>query len=758
MFQTSSDRFKSFISLLLFILSLGAHAQVAQTKAISIVQAEKKLQQMQKNIEANSQDFEQINNSIKQLKQQIDKANDCSQSKDKQIDTLDIQIRQYFGNVKKSAENVDALYLEKQKQALVKQRAACRLLKIRGEELLGEYQNEFIALQQKITFTRDKDILKRLSFLVQNLNALALPTLAVPASLSQMAMILYPLTLLALSFFINWRLRWLLHKRFRNSALHYCKNSILQSLVLIFSFYYFFVAAPFASDTDNMLYEAILVNFIYYSLSIYGIVLLFSCRRVSEFIHWHELNASFIKVLVLSIIHLYFIRAIGLELLALFQSPGSLIQLFEDTMLFLCLTALLCFSYYFYNKHPHLLKKNKQLKLVYQVIIVLSLFLLVLDFSGYAVLAINLAHFSFSLILLSVLGLILFSTLNRIYYSLNYNTDSRWYLKKTLGYNSEPPFFEFIILKFIVQAVIVISLIYLFAWFIDELYIYINYVLDYIYYGFPIAAYTIIPIQWITGLFVFCIFSLLARFIATKIGRAQQFDGEEETQVALASITLYAGFSIAVFMALVLAGFGFTNLTIIVGALSVGIGLGLQSIVNNFFSGLILLIEKPIKAGDRIKIDGVEGFVKKVRIRSTQIQTPTQEDIIVPNSDLITHQVTNYMYSDKNWRVQVEVGVAYGSDTDLVRKLLLEIALAHPDVLKGRNKKPMVLFKSFGDSALIFNLWCLIKDVNQKFIVSSELHFAIDKAFRENNISIAFPQRDIHLSIEQGTLPPLKKE
>ena len=184
-----------------------------------------------------------------------------------------------------------------------------------------------------------------------------------------------------------------------------------------------------------------------------------------------------------------------------------------------------------------------------------------------------------------------------------------------------------------------------------------------------------------------------------------------------------------------------------------GIGLGLQSIVNNFLSGLILLIEQPIKPGDRIKIDGIEGFVKKVSIRSTQIITPSKEDIIIPNSDLITHHVTNYMFSDKYWRVNCPIGVAYGSDTDKVCEALMEVAIAHPEVVNTPLNKPVVLFRSFGDSALLFELWCLIKDVNRKYVVTSELNLAIDQAFRKNNISIAFPQQDVHIKFDQDNMP-----
>src|SRR3990167_8743030 len=171
------------------------------------------------------------------------------------------------------------------------------------------------------------------------------------------------------------------------------------------------------------------------------------------------------------------------------------------------------------------------------------------------------------------------------------------------------------------------------------------------------------PTRILTGIIFFCLIYLSARALSNQLGHQEKFDEEEETQVAVASILTYLGFALALIAGLLISGFNFTGLAIIAGALSVGIGLGLQSIVNNFVSGLILLIEKPIKPGDRINLDGIEGFVKKIRLRSTHIISPADEDIIVPNSDLITHQVINYVYSNKQLFIDCDVNVPLGSDT-----------------------------------------------------------------------------------------------
>jgi len=213
------------------------------------------------------------------------------------------------------------------------------------------------------------------------------------------------------------------------------------------------------------------------------------------------------------------------------------------------------------------------------------------------------------------------------------------------------------------------------------------------------------------------------------------------------AITGYGMIIAAALIALSVAGVTFQNVAIIAGALSVGIGFGLQNIVNNFVSGLILLFERPISTGDWIVVGNVEGYVRRISIRSTQIQTFDHADVIVPNSELISGSVTNWMLHDSYGRVRVPIGVAYGSDTEAVKSTLLRIAHEHPQIVQNVRgvPDPYVLFLSFGDSALSFELRAFVRDVDQRLIVLSDLNFAIDAAFREAGIELPFPQRDVHL-------------
>jgi len=280
--------------------------------------------------------------------------------------------------------------------------------------------------------------------------------------------------------------------------------------------------------------------------------------------------------------------------------------------------------------------------------------------------------------------------------------------------------------------------------------------------GFELGPVRIIPIHWVTGIVVFSILVALVSWIRNEVlpGWIRKSSIERGAQEAIVTLTGYVGIIIAALIGLSLAGFSFTNLAIIAGALSVGIGFGLQNIVNNFISGIILLFERPIRTGDWVVVGNTEGYVRKISIRSTQIETFDRADVIVPNSELISNQVTNWMLHDPWGRVIVPVGVAYGSDVEKVRDLLLKIAREHPLVItdSSRVSPPRVLFRSFGDSALNFELRCFIRNVDQRLVTLSELNFAIEKALREAGIQIPFPQRDLHLrSLDPGIrfgLPP----
>jgi len=214
-------------------------------------------------------------------------------------------------------------------------------------------------------------------------------------------------------------------------------------------------------------------------------------------------------------------------------------------------------------------------------------------------------------------------------------------------------------------------------------------------------------------------------------------------RMSIGRLIHYALVLVGFILALFALGFDLKNITILGGALGVGIGFGLQTIVNNFVCGLIMLFERPVKVGDAIELGGQQGKIKKVGLRATVVQTYDNSEIVVPNSDLITSQVTNWTLAESLSRIRIPVGVAYGSDVPLVMKTILECAAGNQTVLK--NPAPKVLFVNFGDSSLDFELRVWVADFDTRLQVISELHQEIDRRFRELNIEIPFPQSDLHV-------------
>jgi len=200
---------------------------------------------------------------------------------------------------------------------------------------------------------------------------------------------------------------------------------------------------------------------------------------------------------------------------------------------------------------------------------------------------------------------------------------------------------------------------------------------------------------------------------------------------------------IGLLVAISILGLDLTKLTIILSALGVGIGFGLQGIVNNFISGLILLFERPVRIGDTIEMTGIWAEITRIGLRSTTVRTYDESEVIIPNADLVSNQVTNWTLSNRLARITIPVGVAYGSDVPLVFETLMACAGDHEMIVKS--PPPQVLFRSFGDSSLNFELRAWVPDADLRLPAISDLHQEIDRRFREAKIEISFPQRDLHL-------------
>jgi small-conductance mechanosensitive channel len=271
---------------------------------------------------------------------------------------------------------------------------------------------------------------------------------------------------------------------------------------------------------------------------------------------------------------------------------------------------------------------------------------------------------------------------------------------------------------------------------------------------FPSSGITVASLLALVLLFGLVVLAerVVRRYFITRLLRGTHL--EPALQFALARVMGYALLGLGFYISLQMVGVNLNSLAFVAGAVGVGLGFGLQNIISNFISGLIILAERPIAIGDRVEIGGVAGQVREISLRSTTVITNDNMAIIVPNADFITQRVTNWSYEDPRVRFRIPFGVAYGTDLSKLRQLMLEVADEHPKALK--DPKPELFFVGFGDSSLNFELGVWSSEVTtspRRF--RSDLFFAIEKKLRENGIEIPFPQHDLHVRTVAGDARPV---
>ena len=249
----------------------------------------------------------------------------------------------------------------------------------------------------------------------------------------------------------------------------------------------------------------------------------------------------------------------------------------------------------------------------------------------------------------------------------------------------------------------------------------------------------------VTALTVLYLFIISAWLVQTLMVRAlpDRLNAETGLVESVATLTRYLILAIGIIVSLGLLGLDFTSLAIIAGGLSVGIGIGLQDIVSNFVSGLVLMFEQSMRPGDVIEFDDRITQVEKISLRATTVRTRTNEELIIPNASFTTQQVKNLTKSDRLVRVVVPLGVSYSSDPAMVRDLSVETSLKHPQVLA--EPAPQLMFLAYGESSLDFNLVVSVDQPELSLKIRSDLYYMLWQVFAEHDITIPFPQRDLNL-------------
>ena len=263
--------------------------------------------------------------------------------------------------------------------------------------------------------------------------------------------------------------------------------------------------------------------------------------------------------------------------------------------------------------------------------------------------------------------------------------------------------------------------------------------------GITIGDVTISIVDIVTALAIFVVALVVVRMLQRLLAERvlPQTGLDTGLSHSLSAGFGYVGLVIALSLGITAIGLDLTNLALIFGALSVGIGFGLQGVVNNFVSGLVLLVERPIKVGDWVVVGPNEGYVKRIQLRATELETFQRASIVIPNSEIVSTAVVNWTHKDRYGRVDIPIGVAYGSDVEQVKEILMACLKENPEIVAW--PAPRVLFRRYGDSALEFEARGFLSNIENIYVVQSDILTAIDKAFREAGIEIPFPQRDLHL-------------
>lgn len=253
----------------------------------------------------------------------------------------------------------------------------------------------------------------------------------------------------------------------------------------------------------------------------------------------------------------------------------------------------------------------------------------------------------------------------------------------------------------------------------------------------------------ISSLLVFILFISVFLFLGSLTRRILQgrilnrFNLEAGLVYTLSRVSQYIIVLLGLLISFQFVGIDLTGLAVVFGLLSVGIGFGLQSVTANFISGLIVMFERPITVGDRVEVAGIEGDVIEINLRSTKVRTLNNISIIVSNTEFVSNNVINYSHGDPTFRLDIEVGVSYSSDLDVVLKALNEVAEEHPKILK--KPEHQVHLQNFGDSSWDMQLRVWVPNVKERYILRNELNQAIVRKFKEHDIEIPFPQRDLHI-------------
>ncbi|HDV6631120.1 TPA: mechanosensitive ion channel, partial [Legionella pneumophila] len=611
-----------FVMILLFFFSISPTLGDSTLPAIfDVKNANKQFDQINLQLSVQNLNLNNLNKAVETLGELSAQSDECIADIQKKINGVDVLIKQATstGNDK----GADLVYLNNQKHQLAELQSQCRLFSIRAQEAIEAYKSAILQLRQEKTLARTLPLWQLASKIINSSDNTKWINHTKEKFLLQDLPIYLWFCIVAGSFFISililskLRQSNVIRRYVKLKKIRWSHITLLALFMMTGSFYGYI--SLFTGEEQLINSQFLLIKELFWFLcGTLFIVCLFKVKKIKAFFDWYAMDSEFFEILSIVIVAFYFLALSEQRLFDIWEVNKIIVELTRSIFLFLLLGTTAYFTHYFCRSHLHISFVKRHYNFIRYFIFALLSGCAILNINGFYTLAMQLTLSGIFTFFILYITILIGQSINKFYASLSYS-QGKLNVIRIFGYKKDQMLTEFYILKVTLKLVIVLLSVYLIgiSWgfatdFIDTVY-------KKLLYGFTLANITIYPTRILFGIIIFCFLYLVSRAISTSISRHQQFENEEETQVAIASILTYVGFSIAVISGLLVAGFNFTGLAIIAGALSVGIGLGLQSIVNNFVSGIILLIEKPIRPGDRINIDGVEGFVKKIRVRSTQI-------------------------------------------------------------------------------------------------------------------------------------------
>lgn len=750
------------LSLLLFLVSLGLSVAALAEDDNAVAEIGKQLDAIEKSLELRRASEPALENSAKELvsiklslSEQIRELNDNLAKANAQLQSLGEARRDETSDVAQARG-----LLIKARDELAQRDGQYRLLQLQADNLSLQVKDRLNRMLTRRLFTRGQSVTRLLSGNLLDTQAnpllLAVTYIATDSGIDKIKpgpLFWLLLVLAGFSVFSLWLRHWLrlrLNARAGKEGLYAAMvNAFLAGsakYVLVFS-----LASVFA--VFNLIYFSGEQQVPFVSVLAYGLPIVLICVWLIYIAGYRSVISQLASSLALPVVKIIQRRAYTLVLvlfityLWLFSlhaqnAPAQSILVIRDAFAVVMMVNILWMINAFGNFEW--VKRRPALKIMASAFLV---GLLLLELIGYR----NLALIIFRVVLSSTLALAGFALLMRLFKEFfdALDTGGRpWHvsIRSALGLTKQQSIPGLVALRIVAHAALWVGLLIVLLLILgvsDEAWQKLR---AFVVEGAVFGGLQVHPLRWILAAVVFYALYMLSGWLKSGLNRNwfSKLKIERGAREALVTMTGYLGVAIAMVVALGVAGVTFTNLAIIAGALSVGIGFGLQNIVNNFVSGLILLFERPIKTGDWIVVGKTEGYVKKISIRSTQIQTFDRADVLVPNSDLISTQVTNWMLHDTSGRLRIPVGVVYGTDVQKVQALLLQVATGNPSVIQDDPGMPIrVYFLAFAENSLNFELSCYLDNIDERLSVLSALNFAIEKTFRQNGIEFPSRQREL---------------